>query len=381
VADLIMDPAAWAEMEFGDCDLGDLRRTRRAVRFAAQVARNPGASTPGQAKEWKDLKAAYRLLDMDDVTFEALAKPHWLRTRNPPRGTWLLLCGQTLIERAADTASRKKKTTAGETTGFVLHSSLMVDRTGRNIAGLANQVIRRRDDSAAEFSASRPASPVAAWGQLIDDIGVPSAGRKLVYVFDQDGADFDTLCHLMRNKAGWVVRPPRADRHILTRDGDTMTVRDFAKTLSPAGTCRAAVSGVRAEGVSKIPFEVRFGSAFIPRPKRCAEWIKSSGLPWIPVSLIHAREVKPAKGRKPVEWYLWTSETVATLAASRRVLGWFTQWPWVDEFHRVLKEDCHLAQRRLRSTDRLQAATGVFSVVAVRLLQMNRAATESSVSV
>ena len=171
MADLIMDPAAWAEMEFGDCDLGDLRRTRRAVRFAAQVARNPGASTPGQAKEWKDLKAAYRLLDMDDVTFEALAKPHWLRTRNPPRGTWLLLCGQTLIERAADTASRKKKKAAGETTGFILHSSLMVDRTGRSIIGLAGQVTRRPAGSAAVSSAARPASPVAAWGQLIDEIG------------------------------------------------------------------------------------------------------------------------------------------------------------------------------------------------------------------
>ena len=61
------------------------------------------------------------------------------------------------------------------------------------------------------------------------------------------------------------------------------------------------------------------------------------------------------------------------MAASRRVLGWFAQLPLVDEFHRVLKEDCHLIQRRFRSTERLQAATGMFSVVAVRLLQMERA--------
>ena len=145
MADLIMDPAAWAEMEFGDCDLGDLRRTRRAVRFAAQVARNPGASTPGQAKEWKDLKAAYRLLDMDDVTFEALAKPHWLRTRNPPRGTWLLLCGETSIERAADTASRKKKKAPGETTGGnSLGPSIVVKKTiVAALAGRARTVAAR----------------------------------------------------------------------------------------------------------------------------------------------------------------------------------------------------------------------------------------------
>ena len=78
------------------------------------------------------------------------------------------------------------------------------------------------------------------------------------------------------------------------------------------------------------------------------------------------------KGKKPVEWYLWTSETVGSLAAGRRVLEWFTQWPLVDEFHRVLKEDCQLTQRRLRSTERLLAATGLFSIVAVRLLQLKR---------
>jgi hypothetical protein len=318
---------------------------------------------------------------MDDVTFEALAKPHWLRTRNPRRGTWLLLCGKTLIERTADTASRKKKKAPGETTGFVLHSSLMVDRTGRSIIGLAGQVTRRPDGSAAVSSAAHPASPVAAWGQLVEEIGSPAAGRKLVYVFGEDGTDFDTLCHILVNKTGCVVRPARASRQILTRDGQTTTVRDFAQTLPLAGTCRLPVPGAGAEPARKITFEVRFGSAFIPRPTRCAAWIKASGLHWIPLSLIHAREAKPVKGKKPVEWYLWTTEPVGTLAASRRVLGWFTQWPWVNEFHRVLKEDCHLAQRRLRSTDRLQAATGVFSVVAVRLLQMNRAATESSGSV
>ena len=55
MADFFRNPEVWAEREFGDCELGDLRRTRRTVKFAAQVARNPGASTPGQAKEWKDL--------------------------------------------------------------------------------------------------------------------------------------------------------------------------------------------------------------------------------------------------------------------------------------------------------------------------------------
>ena len=255
MADLITDPEAWAEMEFGDCDLGDLRRTRRAVRLAAQVARNPGASTPGQAKAWKDLKAAYRLFDTEDVTLEALAEPHWMRTRNPGRGTWLLLCGETRIERIVESGSRRRDKSPHRPVGFVLHSSLLVDRTGCRIGGLADQVIPRHDGLAVT-----PAGSVRAWRQLVDEIGPPAAGRKLMYVFNQAGADFETLCHLMQNRAGWIVQPPRANRRIHTREGRPMTLRDFAQTLPLAGACRWNIPVGPGEPTSPILCEARFRS-------------------------------------------------------------------------------------------------------------------------
>ena len=39
---------AWAEGNFGACELGDKRRTRRLVRVAADIANNPSASLPDQ---------------------------------------------------------------------------------------------------------------------------------------------------------------------------------------------------------------------------------------------------------------------------------------------------------------------------------------------
>src|SRR5262245_22874425 len=67
VAQLTLDPWQWAQEQFGECDLGDIRRTRRAIRFAAQVASDTSGSTPRQTETWKDCKAAYRLIDNDDV--------------------------------------------------------------------------------------------------------------------------------------------------------------------------------------------------------------------------------------------------------------------------------------------------------------------------
>ena len=77
----------WAALNFGNCELGDKRRTRRLVRLAEQVASHPAASLPDQTEHWKDLKAAYRLFDGEEVTFQAIARSHWELTRQIGRAS------------------------------------------------------------------------------------------------------------------------------------------------------------------------------------------------------------------------------------------------------------------------------------------------------
>jgi hypothetical protein len=45
------------------------------------MAYNASASLPAQLQTWKETIALYRLLDEDDVSFEALMQPHWQQTR------------------------------------------------------------------------------------------------------------------------------------------------------------------------------------------------------------------------------------------------------------------------------------------------------------
>ena len=96
VSALTLDVGEWAEENFGGCELGDVRRTRRAVTVGRQMAEHPDGSTPDQAEDWSDLKAMYRLFDADEATFTALATPHWQRTRTLARGT-VLLIGDTVL--------------------------------------------------------------------------------------------------------------------------------------------------------------------------------------------------------------------------------------------------------------------------------------------
>ncbi len=76
----VLDPKSWAERTFGSVQLQDMRRTRRAVQAATNLAENPLGSLPAQMHTWKETKAVYRLRDEPDVTFAASV---WVHVGDP----------------------------------------------------------------------------------------------------------------------------------------------------------------------------------------------------------------------------------------------------------------------------------------------------------
>src|SRR6266536_4276819 len=96
VMPIVVSPAEWADHTFAAVDLGDERRDRRAVSMAASLMRHPDASLPQQLHASSALKAAYRLLNEEDVTHAALSQPHWDTTRQrAPREDLVLLIQDT----------------------------------------------------------------------------------------------------------------------------------------------------------------------------------------------------------------------------------------------------------------------------------------------
>ena len=67
------------------------------VKFAIQAAARPDASTPKQTECWADCKAAYRLFDQPDVTFDAVIAPHSALSCDVGQGVWLVINDTTEI--------------------------------------------------------------------------------------------------------------------------------------------------------------------------------------------------------------------------------------------------------------------------------------------
>ena len=368
----------WAEEQFGDCALGDARRTRRLVQFAGQVAANPNGSTPKQTESWSDCKAAYDLIGCEDVNFAAITAPHYRQTLARTQGTWLLIGDTTETHFPGKQVTGLGPTGNGGGRGFLLHSSLMVRPDGKEIVGLAGQVIRYRKRVKREPGGAqrlrRKDRESRIWSQLLEAIGPAPAGVRFIHVFDRGGDQFELYCRMQKHGVGWVVRAAQLQRWILTPQGDRQKLAQYLETLPVQGEYALDLPANNKQPAHTATLEVRFGPVTMPRPQHVSDWVKASEIEAIAMWVVEAREVNPPKGVTPARWVLWTALRVECFEDAWRVLEHYEKRPLIEEWHKALKSGCALEERQYETAKRLEAITAVLSVTAVRLLQLKMVA-------
>lgn len=373
---LELDVNEWARQQFGDCELGDARRTERAVRAASQFAANPSGSTPQQAESWSDLKAIYRLLNEEDVTFARLAEPHWRQTRSRPSGHYLLLGDTTTISCGARQVEGVG-IVEGRTTGYMLHSGLMVDARRGEVIGLAGQTIyHRRAVPKGEKQRDRTKRPRESeiWGEVIDLIGAPADGVRYTHVFDRGADNFEVYCHLVQQRCDWVLRIAQLSRTLIDSQGRRCSAGQLLGELPAAGAYAVTVQNNHKQVGRTAQVEVRFASVQVPPPREQSpfvqQFVERSGVSSVPISVVEVREPHPPKGTQPLRWVLSTSHAVTSLEDALTIVGYYQRRPLIEEFHKALKTGCGIEARNYESAQPLEALTALLSVVAVRLLQL-----------
>ena len=379
-----METQTWAEEQFAQCDLSDKRRTRRLVQLANQVLCHPSGSLPEQTADMADLKAAYRLFNCKDVTFEAIAGPHWAQTRRRPPGTYLVLNDTTEL----DFGVRRKiagmaQTGNGGGWGFLLHSALVVAAEGEEVIGLAGQKIRYRQPTPKKENTNKRLQrdrESELWGQVIDQVGPPPEGVRWVHVMDRGADNFEVYCHCLEQRSEWVVRVTQKQRNIVASGGKTLPLEAYLETLPLAGTYELEL---RARGQTRehgpqpartAKVEVRFGPLHMPVPRERSPYVRRLSPAPITMWVVYAVEVDAPQDVEPVEWILLTSLLVEKFEDAWLVLGYYEKRWLVEEWHKALKTGCRVEHRQLKTKERLERITGLLSVVSVRLLQLKSAA-------
>jgi hypothetical protein len=371
-----LEPVVWSEKQFGTCELGDRRRTERLVRYAQQMAEKPDASTPKQTETWSDCKAVYRLFARPEVTFEAVTQTHYQNTQSMPPGRYLVISDTTEI----DFGYKSPRAGLGQLTGkhrrgFFLHSSLIVDAETHAVTGLGKQELWARPLSRKKrvhrVKCRKRATESDVWGRNIDAIIPSQPGVTLIHICDRGADNFDVFAHLSVRGDSWVIRAAQLTRYLRNADGETEQLSEIIKAAPLKGTYQLWIKANKKQAARCANIEVFSTSATLLRPREGAtEFVMDNGIEEIETNIVIVKEVNAPRGADPIQWVLYTKESVTSFNACYRVIEHYEQRPIVEEFHKGLKTGLSVEQRQYAHADRLEPLIGVSSVQAVRLLQL-----------
>jgi hypothetical protein len=373
-----LDAGEWATQQFADCQLGDRRRTKRLIRVAEQVANHPSGSFPQQIKDWGDLKAAYNLFACEDVTFHAIARPHWKKTCGVGPGTYLALGDTTELDFGHDPDIEGLSDIGnGSRQGLLLHNALLVEAETQTLLGVAGQSIYyrqaapKKENKSQRFKRERESR---VWSDVIEAVGPPPPGARFIHVYDRGADDFEIFCRLGQKQSDWVIRASSLHRIIQTPKGEKTPLKEYLSTLPVAGSYELNLRARPSHPARAAKLEVRYGTLQVPVPRHKSPYVKALQPQPIRMAVVWVREVGAPRGVEPIEWVLYTSLPVETFEDAWKIIEYYECRWLIEEFHKALKTGCSVQCRKLCSADRLEPMVGLMSVVAVRLLQLKSVA-------
>jgi hypothetical protein len=373
-------PAEWAQQQFSEVALGDVRRTRRAVKLATQMATQPQVSWPKQAGTWPATKAGYRWFDNQNVTFEALQTQHWMQTRAAAATRAVVLHiqdGSQLDYSGPGARAGLGPIGDGGGWGFLLHSTLSVDGQTGEVLGLSHQTLTVRQPAPrAERKRQRKQRPRESqvWGQSVAALGVAPARSCWVQVCDREADTFAFFAACQQHGHHFLVRAAQNRRAAV---GPAVTepaggLLDLVHAL-PAGAQKELELRRRAQRAPRrVGLHVAWASVTLWPPQD-----ERAGQAPLRLWVVRVWEPQTPAGEEPIAWVLLTDVPTPDAAAALARAEWYA-WRWlIEEYHKCLKSGCGVEARQLETAARLAPCIGVLAVVAVRLLQLKHTARQA----
>ena len=314
----LQENAEWVKANFGNCDLGHVKRTERLAIMANNLLESPEASLPQQNTDWSDLKAAYRLCDREEVTFEAMASCHWTRTKQTPPGRYLLISDTTDINHHQHPATTDLGILGnGHGRGMQLHNCLVVDSSRHFVEGQAGALVyyrKRTPKNETRAQRLRRFRESGLWGALVDKIGPPPVSSQWIHVFDRGGDNFEAVCHIIKNRCDWVIRASKMNRKVLDQAGNQAKLSEAVQLAGELGTYDLHLRTRPRQPARIATIRVSSTRVTLPRPVNQSPYVKTCGITQVETNVVIAQEVNAPKGAKPICWILLTSLPVATFA-------------------------------------------------------------------
>ena len=374
----LLDPKSWAERTFGGVQLHDMRRTRRAVQAATNLAENPLGSLPAQMHTWKETKALYRLLDEPDVTFAALMHPHFEQTREQATSAPVVLLVQDTTD--IDLSHRRKISGVGQIgnergRGFFVQTVLAVRPQTREVLGCLAQEpfvrIPAPEGEQRHQRRKREERETDVWIRQVQTIGTPAAGSMWVHVGDRGADMFPFFQACQATQTQFLVRAAQ-NRRVQESEEEITSSLLRARAFPSQASRPFEVPARHGRQARSTQLQLAFGQMTLLPPRHEPRASKEPLTVWV----IRVWEEQAPEGEEPLEWIRLPSVPTTTLEEAWERVDWYRHRWLVEDYHHCLKSGCRIEERQLQTVEGLIRLLGLLSPLAVRLLQVRASARE-----
>ena len=391
-----VESSTWIDNEGAASSFNDTRLDRRFSTLLHQLTDGVGQSIPFSCQDWANTKAAYRFISNPKVNEDDILSGHFESTRERfvrTGGPVLVLHDTTEFSYTRDDTSaigithqvdagmpmadgRRRKHTV---CGILMHSSLVVTPEGLPL-GIAAIKFWTRKKFKGTTALKRKINPTRVpieekesqrWLDNLTQASVQlQAPQRCVHVGDRESDIYELFCAAKDAGTHFLFRTC-VDR--LAEDG-THTIAELIDQAPCKGLHRVEVRDRKGK-VQHADLELRYRRIHIKPPVA-----KRKRYPELDVTVIHASERNPPKGRAPIQWKLMTDLPVKSRAEAIEKLDWYAMRWKIETFHKILKSGCRAEDSKLRTAQRITNLIAIFCILSWRifwLTMLNRSAPKS----
>jgi len=377
---MIVSEACWSRWQFGRCQLGDVRRTKRLEDIGARLARHAGSSLAQCSRgDMVATLGSYRLMNNEHVDPEAIAEGGFAAVAKAVQGEGLLLAVEDTTSLSYAHSVAEQLGTIGSQAqakhrGYWVHSVLLLDAGSERTLGLIEQRRWCRKDEEHGKKHARRQRPYEdkesyKWQQASQRVAARLGGAMMrtISVCDRESDIYKYLCYKRDQAQRFVIRA-QSDRGL---SGDEQTLFEALSGELPWLYETVVEVAQRGGRVAR--------TAHVQVCARCVELrapaLDKQSLP-VSTNVVVVRERGQSEDAS-LNWILLTSEPIETEEQVRRIVRYYELRWRIEEYHKAWKSGVGVERLRFQSAASLERMVVITAFVAVRLLQLREQALPS----
>ena len=376
----------WAQLVFGQSDLGDSRRTDRLVKLTSDMASHVGSSIVIASDNPASIEGAYRFINNPCINPEEIALSGYKFTDSIVKQKRLVLAIQdttglsyrhSICNELGSVSSAKKTSKNPVGRSVFVHSTMMMDADTEQVIGLANQhywVREEKSDNTREQLQNRPSEDKESfkWQKNIEELSARMGSLDNVLdICDREADIYEYLSYQVSHGHRFLVRA-KENRRL---NQPVIKLKELVNTIEPQGYYTLDITQKGGRKKRKAKIAISYQSITIKKPKR------GEGEPELTVNVIVCQEVNTNNSKEKLCWILYTTEEVTTIAQARQLVRYYELRWRIEEFHKVWKTDgTQVEKLRIQSYSNLKRVAVIQAFIAIRLMQLQDMAKNKEVA-